>query len=140
MDLSQRWHFIGIGGAGMSALAEALLDFGAAVSGSDMVESEATRDLRARGARISAGHDPANLGDATSVVITAALRPDNPELVEAQRRGLPVIKRAALLGMLMDERQGIAVAGTHGKTTTSAMISFVLARAGRDPSYMVGGT
>ena len=140
MDTSQRWHFIGIGGAGMSALAAALLDFGATVSGSDVVESSATRDLQARGARVSIGHNPQNLGDATRVVVTAALQPDNPELVEARARDIPVIKRAALLGMLMDTRLGVAVAGTHGKTTTSAMISYVLARSGRDPSYMVGGT
>jgi UDP-N-acetylmuramate--L-alanine ligase/UDP-N-acetylenolpyruvoylglucosamine reductase len=135
-----RWHFIGIGGAGMSALAEALLDLGATVSGSDAVESEATRQLEERGARVHIGHDAANLGDATQVVVTAAVPDDNPELTAARQRGLPVVKRAALLGQLMDTRLGVAVAGTHGKTTTSAMIAWVLARAGRDPSYMVGGT
>jgi UDP-N-acetylmuramate--alanine ligase len=135
-----RWHFIGIGGAGMSALAGALLDLGAAVSGSDAVASDATRELAARGARVRIGHDAANLGNATRVVVTAAVPDDNPELVAAREHGLDVIKRAELLGQLMDMRRGVAVAGTHGKTTTSAMIAWVLSRAGRDPSYMVGGT
>ncbi len=124
----------------MSALATALLDLGATVSGSDAVESEATRDLQKRGARVTTGHNIFNLGDATQVVLTAAVPPDNPELLEAQRLGLPIIKRAALLGMLMDTRRGVAIAGTHGKTTTSAMIAWVLAKIGRDPSYMVGGS
>lgn len=139
MDLlSHRWHFIGIGGAGMSALADALLDLGATVSGSDAVESSATRDLARRGARIYAGHDPSNLGDADRVVVTGAVPSDNPELEAARERGLPVMKRAALLGLLMDTRQGVAVAGTHGKTTTSGMVAWVLARAGLDPAYLVG--
>jgi UDP-N-acetylmuramate--alanine ligase len=137
---SESWYFIGIGGAGMSALASALLDLGASVSGSDMAASDATEELQARGARIHIGHSTDNLGDATRVVVTAALSADNPELVAAQERGIAVIKRAALLGELMDLRRGIAVAGTHGKTTTSSMIAWVLAKAGRDPSYMVGGT
>jgi UDP-N-acetylmuramate--alanine ligase len=135
-----RWHFIGIGGAGMSALADALLDSGATVSGSDAVASEASSQLEARGTRVHIGHDAANLGDATQVVVSAAVPDDNPELAAARQRGLPVVKRAELLGRLMDTRRGVAVAGTHGKTTTSAMIAWVLARAGRDPSYMVGGT
>jgi UDP-N-acetylmuramate--alanine ligase len=135
-----RWHFIGIGGAGMSALADALLDLGASVSGSDAVASDATRELQTRGARVYIGHDAANLGDATQVVVTGAVPDDNPELVAARDRALPVTKRAALLGQLMDTRRGVAVAGTHGKTTTSAMIAWVLAVSGRDPSYMIGGT
>ncbi|HET6313345.1 MAG TPA: UDP-N-acetylmuramate--L-alanine ligase [Chloroflexia bacterium] len=141
MDLSsQRWHFIGIGGAGMSALAEALLDLGATVSGSDLSASDVTRALEARGARVSIGHHAENLGDADRVVYTGAVPADNPEVLEAQRRGLPLVRRAELLGQLMDLRRGVAVAGTHGKTTTSSMLAWVLARAGRDPSYMVGGT
>jgi UDP-N-acetylmuramate--L-alanine ligase/UDP-N-acetylenolpyruvoylglucosamine reductase len=135
-----RWHFIGIGGAGMSALADALLDLGASVSGSDAVESEATRHLQARGARVQIGHDAANLGDATQVVVTGAIPDDNPELMAARENGLRLVKRAALLGELMDTRRGVAVAGTHGKTTTSAMIAWVLAKAGRDSAYMIGGT
>ncbi|MEO6457756.1 MAG: UDP-N-acetylmuramate--L-alanine ligase [Chloroflexia bacterium] len=137
---SQHWHFIGIGGAGMSALAAALLDIGATVSGSDLAASDATLALEARGAKVYVGHSASNLTDATQIVLTGAVPEDNPELLAAKRLDLPVIKRAALLGQLMDSRRGIAVAGTHGKTTTSAMIAWVLAKAGRDPSYMVGGT
>ena len=141
MDLlSHRWYFIGIGGAGMSALADALLDLGAPVSGSDAVESDATRELAGRGARIHIGHDPSNLGDADRVVVTGAVPADNPELAAARERGLPVTKRAELLGLLMDTRQGVAVAGTHGKTTTSGMIAWILARAGLDPAYLVGSS
>ena len=136
---SASWHFIGIGGAGMSALASALLDLGASVSGSDMTASDATQQLEARGARIHIGHSADNLGDATRVVVTAALSPENPELMAAQERGIPINKRAALLGELMDLRRGVAVAGTHGKTTTSSLIAWVLSKAGREPSYMIGG-
>jgi UDP-N-acetylmuramate--alanine ligase len=141
MDLSShRWHFIGIGGAGMSALADALLDLGASVSGSDLSASDVTRSLEARGARVSIGHAVANLGDADRVVYTGAVPADNPEIVAARQRDLPLIRRAELLGQLMDLRRGVAVAGTHGKTTTSSMLAWVLAKSGRDPSYMVGGT
>src|SRR5450756_1130511 len=118
-----RWHFIGIGGAGMSALARALLDLGDEVSGSDAVETDATRDLQAHGARVEIGpHLASNLGTPPPdrVVLTAALQADNPEWLEAQRLGLPLVKRADLLGQLMDTRRGLAAAGTHGKTTTSA--------------------
>src|SRR4051812_19694256 len=107
MNFSQRWHFIGIGGSGMSALALALLDLGASVSGSDAVESEATRELQKRGARVSIGHLAENLGDADQIVLTAAVPADNPELVEAKKRGLPIVKRSALLGMLMDTKRGV---------------------------------
>ncbi|MEA2573611.1 MAG: UDP-N-acetylmuramate--alanine ligase, partial [Chloroflexia bacterium] len=141
MDLSSyRWHFIGIGGAGMSALAEALLDLGASVSGSDISASDVTRALEARGARISIGHAAENLRDADRVVYTGAVPADNPEIIAALERNLPLIRRAELLGQLMDLRRGLAVAGTHGKTTTSSMLAWVLSKSGRDPSYMVGGT
>ncbi|HEX9989607.1 MAG TPA: UDP-N-acetylmuramate--L-alanine ligase [Chloroflexia bacterium] len=134
----ETWHFIGIGGAGMSALASALLDLGASVSGSDLAASDTTLELEARGAHIFIGHNPSNLNGAEKVVLTGAVPQDNPELVAALELGLPIVKRAELLGQLMDLKRGVAVAGTHGKTTTSAMISWVLAKAGRDPSYMVG--
>ena len=127
----------------MSALAQALLDLGDQVSGSDAVETDATRDLRAHGARVEVGpHVASSLGEPLPerVVVTAALQADNPEWLEAQRLGLPGVKRADLLGQLMESRRGLAAAGTHGKTTTSAMMAWVLAKAGRDPSYMVGGT
>ena len=137
---SQHWHFIGIGGAGMSALASALLDLGATVSGSDLSPSDATRSLETRGAKVFAGHSASNLAGATRVVLTGAVPEDNPELLAARSLEIPIVKRAALLGQLMDTKRGVAVAGTHGKTTTSAMIAWVLAKAGRDPSYMVGGT
>jgi UDP-N-acetylmuramate--alanine ligase len=142
MDFSSHhWHFIGIGGAGMSALASALLDLGARVSGSDLTASDATRYLEERGVKVYIGHSPDNLKDlshAARVVYTPAVPSDNPELASARATGLTIVKRAELLGMLMDLRRGVAVAGTHGKTTTSAMIAWVLARAGRDPSYIVG--
>ncbi|MDQ6694619.1 MAG: UDP-N-acetylmuramate--L-alanine ligase [Chloroflexota bacterium] len=141
MDFSNHhYHFIGIGGAGMSALAAALLDLGATVSGSDLAPSDVTRELEGRGVRIYAGHAASNLGGADRVVLTGAVPPSNSELATAQERGLSVVKRAVLLGQLMDLRRGVAVAGTHGKTTTSAMLAWVLSRCGRDPSYMIGGT
>lgn len=124
----------------MSALAEALLDLGASVSGSDLSASGATEALEARGVRISIGHRAENLGDADRVVLTGAVPADNPELAAAQERDLLIVKRAVLLGQLMDLRRGLAVAGTHGKTTTSSMAAWVLSKAGRDPSYIIGGT
>jgi UDP-N-acetylmuramate--alanine ligase len=137
----EHWHFIGIGGAGMSVLAHALRDQAATVSGSDLQESAALDALRARGVHITVGHraDNPDLPAATTVVITAAVAPDNPELQAAQARGIPVIKRAALLGRLMADRTGVAIAGTHGKTTTTAMVAFILREAGRDPAFLVGG-
>jgi UDP-N-acetylmuramate--alanine ligase len=137
----EHWHFIGIGGAGMSVLAHALRDQGATVSGSDLQESAALAALRARGVRVTVGHraDNADLPHATRVVITAAVPADNPELLAARARGVPVIKRAAVLGQLMQGRTGVAIAGTHGKTTTTAMVAFILREAGRDPAFLVGG-
>jgi len=125
----------------MSVLAHALLDRGDVVSGSDQSESRALEGLRARGARVALGHQATNpdLAAADRVVITAAVAVANPELAAARAAGKPVLKRAALLGQLMDERTGVAVAGTHGKTTTTAMIAWILHQAGRDPSFLVGG-
>src|SRR3954447_7507813 len=135
------WHLIGIGGSGMSVLAQALRERGATVSGSDQSDSPALADLRARGVAVRVGHDAANpdLAAADRVVISAAVREDNPELAAARAAGKPVILRSALLGQLMDERVGVAVAGTAGKTTTTAMVAWILREAGRDPAFLVGG-
>jgi hypothetical protein len=118
-------HLIGIGGAGMSALAKVLIARGVRVSGSDMKESPDLAALRALGARIVVGHDPGNLGDAETVVVSSAIRTTNAELRAAEVAGVRVLHRAQLLAILMRDRRGIAVAGTHGKTTTTSMIALV---------------
>ncbi len=134
-----RVHFVGIGGAGMSGIARILLARGVAVSGSDRAPSAQLNELAALGAVVRVGHDAANLGDVDTVVMTTAIRPDNPELVEARRRGITILHRAAALASIMIGRQGIAIAGTHGKTTTTSMLTTVLRQAGADPSYVIGG-
>ena len=133
-------HIVGIGGAGMSAIATVLLERGYRVSGSDQVESEVTRALQEQGAQVTIGQRAENVGAVDLVVISSAIRADNPELVAAQARGLPVLKRAPFLGWLLQGNLGVAVAGTHGKTTTSAMLAQVLLSAGHDPGFIVGGT
>jgi len=137
-DLGQV-HFIAIGGSGMNGIAMAFLQLGIPVSGSDRQDSVYLRALEAAGARVLVGHAAEHLGQARTVVASSAIRSDNPELVEARRRGLRVLHRSAALGSLMLGRRGIAVAGTHGKTTTTAMIAHVLSGAGMDPSYVIGG-
>jgi UDP-N-acetylmuramate--alanine ligase len=132
-------HFVAIGGAGMSGIARIMLSRGVTVSGSDSTASPLLDDLAAVGARVTVGHSAANLGDADTVVVSTAIRPDNPELLEAQRRGLRVMHRAAALASIMLGHQGIAVAGTHGKTTTTSMITTVLLHSGSGPSYVIGG-
>ena len=132
-------HFVGIGGIGMSGLAEVLLELGYPVSGSDLKLSPGTERLAARGAIIHEGHAAANVVGANAVVMSSAVRPDNPEVVEARRLGLPVIPRGELLAELMRLKFGIAIAGSHGKTTTTSMVAAVLIHAGLDPSVMVGG-
>jgi len=132
-------HFIGIGGAGMSGIARIMLSRGSTVSGSDSVPSGLLDELAAAGARVAVGHAADNLGAADTVVVSTAIRPDNPELVAAQRRGLRVLHRAAALASLMLGRHRIAVAGTHGKTTTTSMITTVLLHSGAEPSYVIGG-
>jgi UDP-N-acetylmuramate--alanine ligase len=132
-------HFIAIGGSGMNGVATAFLQLGIPVSGSDRQDSPYLRALEAAGARVYVGHAAAQLGDARTVVASSAIRDDNPELAEAKRRGLRVLHRSAALGSLMLGRRGIAVAGTHGKTTTTAMIASVLIGAGLDPSFVIGG-
>lgn len=134
-----RVHLVGIGGAGMSGLARILLARGAVVSGSDAKESRVLSALAALGARIVIGHAPGNLGDATIVVTSTAIRADNPEVVAAKARGLEVVPRAAVLAALMVGSTGIAVAGTHGKTTTTSMLTVSLQHCGLDPSFAIGG-
>jgi len=136
---TQRVHFVGIGGIGMSGIAELLSNLGYAVSGSDLKASEATERLRGLGVRVAEGHDAAHVGDAEVVVYSSAVRPDNPELADARRRRIPVIPRAEMLAELMRLRSGIAVAGAHGKTTTTSMVALVLERAGLDPTAVIGG-
>src|SRR6187431_86981 len=132
-------HFIAIGGSGMNGIASVMLAEGIPVSGSDRQDSKYLRSLEAQGAHVYVGHRAEQLGDANTVVASSAIRDDNPELAEARRRGLRVLHRSAALGSLMLGRRGIAVAGTHGKTTTTAMISHVLTECGFDPSYVIGG-
>lgn len=139
-----RVHMVGIGGAGMSGIARILLDRGALVSGSDAKESRGVHALRARGALVRVGHDASSLdllpGGPTAVITTyAAIPKTNPELVEARRRGIPVLLRPAVLARLMDGRTTLMVTGTHGKTTTTSMLIVALQHCGRDPSFAVGG-
>ena len=133
-------HFIGIGGSGMSGIARIMLAKGFTVSGSDKNDSPLLTSLKALGARIEVGHKEENLGDAELVIISAAIREDNPELALARKKMIPVAARAQALAWLMSESTSIAVAGTHGKTTTTAMLAVALQAAGADPSFAVGGT
>ena len=126
-------HFVGIGGAGMSGIAEVLLNLGYGVSGSDLGDNAATRRLKALGARVIQGHDASNVSDADAVVTSTAVKGDNPEVVAARARGIPVVPRAQMLAELMRLKQGIAIAGTHGKTTTTSLVASILAEGGLDP-------
>jgi UDP-N-acetylmuramate--alanine ligase len=132
-------HFIGIGGAGMAGIAEVLLNLGYAVSGTDLKLSSVTERLRSLGARVAEGHARENLGDADVVVVSSAVAADNPEIVAAHARRIPVVRRAEMLAELMRFRYGVAIAGTHGKTTTTSLIASVLAEAGVDPTFVIGG-
>ena len=133
-------HFVGIGGAGMSSLAELVLRSGGAVTGCDLAVSPLTDALRARGARIEQGHDVAHVDGAVAVVTTSAVPQDHPELAAARARGVPVLKRAQALGAFVNRGTVVAIAGTHGKTTTTAMTSAILSEAGLDPTSFVGGS
>jgi UDP-N-acetylmuramate--alanine ligase len=132
-------HFVGIGGAGMSGIAEVLLNLGYKVSGSDMAESATTKRLRECGADISIGHHAKNVGSAEAVVISTAVTGDNPEVLAARAARIPIVPRAVMLGELMRLKQGIAIAGTHGKTTTTSLLASVLAEGGLDPTFVIGG-
>ena len=132
-------HFVGIGGIGMSGVAEVLHNLGYAVRGSDLAEGANVRRLRALGIAIAIGHDEENLGDAQAVVVSSAVKPDNPEIVAARKRLVPVVRRAEMLGELMRLKWSIAVGGTHGKTTTTSLVAALLDTAGLDPTVINGG-
>lgn len=132
-------HFVGIGGAGMSGIAEVLVDLGYQVSGSDLARNAVTDRLAALGARIAIGHDAANIEGANAVVVSTAVRSDNPEVLAARAQRVPIVQRAVMLAELMRLKQGIAIAGTHGKTTTTSLVASVLAAGGLDPTFVIGG-
>ena len=132
-------HFVGIGGSGMNGIAEVMLNLGFQVSGSDLADNAVTQRLQALGATIHHGHDAKNLSNADAVVISTAVKADNPEVIEARKQLVPVVPRAVMLAELMRLRQGIAVAGTHGKTTTTSLVATVLAKGGYDPTFVIGG-
>ncbi len=134
-----RIHFIGVGGSGMSGIAEVLATLGYKVSGSDQKDSLVVQRLRARGVDVFIGHDADNVKGADVVVVSTAISQENVEYAAAKEQGLPMVQRAAMLAELMRFRHGIAVAGTHGKTTTTSFIVSIFAEAGFDPTYVVGG-
>ena len=136
---TRRIHFVGIGGIGMSGIAEVLVNLGYQVTGSDLEEGATVQRLRAMGATVARGHKAEGVGDADVVVVSSAVRPDNPEVLEARRRQIPVIPRAEMLAELMRIKYGIAIAGSHGKTTTTSMVAQALAGAGLDPTIIIGG-
>lgn len=132
-------HFVGIGGAGMSGIAEVLLNEGYQISGSDLAENAVTQSLVAKGATVFIGHQESNVEQASVVVVSTAIDPENPELVAARQLRIPVVRRAEMLAELMRFRHGIAVAGTHGKTTTTALVTQIYSEAGMDPTFVNGG-
>ncbi|HEX8740948.1 MAG TPA: UDP-N-acetylmuramate--L-alanine ligase, partial [Casimicrobiaceae bacterium] len=135
----KRLHFVGIGGAGMSGIAEVLATLRYRVTGSDLADGPATKRLRALGIDVAIGHRAEHVAGADAVVVSSAVAPDNPEVAAARERGVPVVPRALMLAELMRLKQGIAVAGTHGKTTTTSLIASVLAEGGLDPTFVIGG-
>ena len=136
---TRRVHFVGIGGIGMSGIAELLANLGYEVSGSDAKSSDVTSRLAQLGVEVHVGHHPSYVGTADVVVMSSAISADNPEILEARRRRVPVIPRAEMLAELMRLRFGIAIAGAHGKTTTTSMVSMALFTAGADPTMIIGG-
>jgi UDP-N-acetylmuramate--alanine ligase len=136
---TRRLHFVGIGGIGMSGIAEVLVNLAYQVTGSDLEEGPTVQRLRSLGATIARGHRAENVGDCDVVVVSSAVRPDNPEILEARRRQIPVIPRAEMLAELMRIKYGVAIAGSHGKTTTTSMVAQILSGAGLDPTIIIGG-
>lgn len=132
-------HFVGIGGSGMSGIAEVLVHLGYIVSGSDLAASATTRRLESEGIRVVIGHDAGNVQGAQAVVVSTAVKADNPEVMAARERQIPVVPRAQMLAELMRLRRGIAIAGTHGKTTTTSLVTSILAEGGIDPTFVIGG-
>ncbi|WP_250465711.1 UDP-N-acetylmuramate--L-alanine ligase [Caballeronia sp. GAFFF2] len=132
-------HFVGIGGVGMSGIAEVLLNLGYQVSGSDLSNNAITERLKMLGARVAIGHNEQNIEGANAVVVSTAVRQDNPEVLAARHRRVPIVPRAVMLAELMRLKQGIAIAGTHGKTTTTSLVASVLAAGGLDPTFVIGG-
>ena len=139
MGRVNRIHFVGVGGSGMCGIAEVLLHQGYSVTGSDIADSSVVRRLAELGAQVSVGHEAHNVVGSDVVVVSSAVDTDNPEIVEARRQRIPVVARAEMLGELMRYRRGIAVAGTHGKTTTTGLITSIFQAAGLDPTFVVGG-
>jgi UDP-N-acetylmuramate--alanine ligase len=135
----RRIHFVGIGGSGMSGIAEVLVNLGYQVSGSDLAENTATRRLAKLGVKVQLKHQPANVASADVVVVSTAVHADNAEVVAAREQRIPVVPRALMLAELMRLKQGVAIAGTHGKTTTTSLVASVLAEAGLDPTFVIGG-
>ncbi|WGG49594.1 UDP-N-acetylmuramate--L-alanine ligase [Rugamonas sp. DEMB1] len=135
----QNIHFVGIGGSGMSGIAEVLLTLGYTVTGSDLGSNAVTQRLVSLGAKVAQGHAAENIGDADAVVTSTAVQQDNPEVVAARGRKIPIVPRAVMLGELMRLKRGIAIAGTHGKTTTTSLVASVLAQGGLDPTFVIGG-
>jgi UDP-N-acetylmuramate--alanine ligase len=132
-------HFVGIGGSGMSGIAEVLANLGYQVSGSDLSENSATRRLTGLGVKVAHGHKSQHVNGADAVVVSTAVQADNPEVVAAREQRIPVVPRALMLAELMRLKQGVAIAGTHGKTTTTSLVASVLAEAGLDPTFVIGG-
>src|ERR1700742_5067244 len=139
VDQLGRVHFIGIGGAGMSGIARVMLARGVPVSGSDAGSAHVLAELATLGADVHTGHDAAHLGPADTVVVSSAIRPSNPELVAARERNLRGLPRAAALASIMVARRPTAIAGTHGKTTTTSMLTTILRKCGAEPGYVIGG-
>ena len=132
-------HFVGIGGSGMSGIAEVLLNLGYEITGSDLTSNSSTRHLAALGARVMFGHAAENIEKADAIVVASAIKDDNPEVLAARKKNVPIVPRAVMLAELMRLKRGIAIAGTHGKTTTTSLVASVLAEGGFDPTFVIGG-